>query len=58
MELDAWYQYEKWKAPIYVTGAQNDNAFTVQVKFFPKLRTKPVLTGLNGKTLSASGDSR
>ncbi|MGI4828504.1 MAG: capsule assembly Wzi family protein [Janthinobacterium lividum] len=54
VELDAWYQFEKWKAPIYVTGAQNDSVFTVQVKFFPKLRTQPdVQTGLNGKTLTA-----
>ena len=54
IELDAWYQYEKWKAPIYVAGAQNDNIFTVQVKFYPKLHTKPVL-GLNGKPLGAAG---
>lgn len=53
VELDAWYQYEKWKAPFYVTGAQNDNIFSVQVKFFPKLFTKPAL-GLNGRPLTAA----
>ena len=56
VELDASYQYEKWKAPIYVAGAQNDNIFTVQVKFFPKLRTRPVL--LNGKVMDAGGGGR
>ncbi len=50
VELDAWYQYEKWKAPVYVQGAQNDNIFTVQVKFFPKPRTRPALQSLNGKS--------
>lgn len=61
VELDAWYQFEKWKAPVYVPGAQNDSIFTVQVKFYPKLRTQPtVQTGLNGKVLTAqpSGGGR
>jgi hypothetical protein len=39
VELNAWYQHESWKAPIYLPGAQGNNAFTVQVTFFPKLRT-------------------
>ncbi len=55
VELNAWYQYEKWKAPIYVLTPQNNNIFTVQVKFFPKLRTQPVGLGLNGKPIDASG---
>ncbi len=37
VELDAWVQYEKWKAPVYKTGAQNDTAATVQVTFYPQL---------------------
>lgn len=57
IELNVWYQYEKWKAPIYQTNAQTNNIFTVQVKFFPKLRTKPVSLGLNGKPMDA-GNSR
>jgi len=39
VEMHAWYQHESWKAPIYLPGAQSNNAFTVQVSFFPKLRT-------------------
>jgi Capsule assembly protein Wzi len=39
VEVDAWFQHESWKAPIYLPGGQSDNAFTVQVTFFPKLRT-------------------
>jgi hypothetical protein len=39
IEAHAWYQYEGWKAPIDLPGAQNDNAFAVQVTFYPKLRT-------------------
>ncbi|HEV2645708.1 MAG TPA: capsule assembly Wzi family protein [Acidobacteriaceae bacterium] len=39
IEAHAWYQYESWKAPIYLPGAQNDNSFSMQVTFFPKLKT-------------------
>ncbi|MEO8738021.1 MAG: capsule assembly Wzi family protein [Edaphobacter sp.] len=39
LELNAWVQYEGWKAPIYLPGAQNDNTFAMQVTFFPKLKT-------------------
>ena len=39
VEMHAWYQHESWKAPIYLPGPQSSNAFTVQVSFFPKLRT-------------------
>jgi hypothetical protein len=41
IELNAWLQYEHWKAPIYVAGPQNDTTIAVQVKFFPKLHTMP-----------------
>jgi hypothetical protein len=37
-ELNAWYQYEKWKAPIYLPGAQNDSVGTVQLTWLPKLK--------------------
>jgi hypothetical protein len=40
VELNAWFQYERWKAPIYLPGARNDTATAVQVTFFPKLKTK------------------
>jgi hypothetical protein len=39
IEARAWYQFERWKAPIYLPGAQNDNAFSVQITFFPQLKT-------------------
>ncbi len=39
VEVNGWYQHERWVAPIYMTGVQSNNAFTVQVTFFPKLRT-------------------
>ncbi len=38
LELHAWYQHEGWKAPIYLTGPQNNNVFTAQVTFFPALK--------------------
>ncbi len=47
IELDAWYQYEHWIAPVYVTTHQTDNVFAFQFTFYPKLRT--VGTHLNGK---------
>jgi hypothetical protein len=39
IELNATYQHEAWKAPIYLSGAQSNNAFTLQLTFFPKLKT-------------------
>ncbi len=39
IELNASYQHEAWKAPIYLPGAQSNNAFTAQITFFPKLHT-------------------
>ena len=41
VELNAFYMHEGWKAPIYKAGAQSDNTFSVQVTFFPKLKTTP-----------------
>jgi hypothetical protein len=39
IEVSEWFQHEGWKAPIYKSGAQSDNTVTVQVTFFPKLKT-------------------
>jgi hypothetical protein len=39
VEINAWFQHERWVAPIYLAGAQSNNAFTLQVTFFPKLKT-------------------
>ena len=37
IEMDAWVQYERWKAPIYKSGAQSDTTATVQFTFYPEL---------------------
>jgi len=34
-ELRGLVQYERWKAPVYKTGLQNDTAVTVQMIWFP-----------------------
>ena len=39
-ELNASYQYERWKAPVYLAGAQNDSVGSFQITYFPKLHTK------------------
>jgi len=50
IELDAWFQYEAWKAPIYIANANNannhDTVIAAQFTWYPRLRTAP---GLNGK---------
>jgi hypothetical protein len=42
VELNAWVQLERWKAPIYIlkenNGANFDNVVAVQVTWYPKLR--------------------
>jgi hypothetical protein len=44
IELDAWLQYERWKAPIYIAkpnnAANNDTIAAIQVTWFPKLHTE------------------
>jgi hypothetical protein len=39
VEMNAYYQYEGWKAPIYKSGLQKNNTISVQLTWFPKLRT-------------------
>ena len=39
-ELNAYVQYEGWKAPIYQSVLQKDTTVAAQVTWFPKLRTK------------------
>jgi len=41
IQLDAWLQYERWKAPVYKVGEQNNVVVAGQIKFFPKLHTVP-----------------
>jgi hypothetical protein len=42
IELDAWVQYERWKAPVYMphpnNGGNNDTVAAVQVTWYPRLR--------------------
>jgi hypothetical protein len=40
VELNAWFQHEGWKAPIYLPGLQTNNAAAVQVTFFPALKSR------------------
>ena len=41
LELNAWLQYERWQAPIYLPGPQSNTTTTVQLTWFPKLHTTP-----------------
>jgi hypothetical protein len=41
LELNAWVQYEGWKAPIYKPGLQKNTTASVQLTWFPKLHTYP-----------------
>lgn len=39
VELNAWVQYERWKAPFLLSGdtsAQNDTSISVQLTFYPR----------------------
>jgi len=42
LELDAWVQYEAWKAPIYLPGRQSDTSAAGQITWFPKLHHRPI----------------
>jgi hypothetical protein len=50
VELNAWLQYERWKAPfpengvnLYRTGLQQDTVVAAQFTWFPKLHNHPSL---------------
>ena len=38
IELNAWVQYEGWKAPVYKPGLQQNTSTAVQLTWYPKLR--------------------
>ncbi|MEO6830129.1 MAG: capsule assembly Wzi family protein [Acidobacteriaceae bacterium] len=38
VELNAWLQYEHWKAPVYKTGGQSDVTTNVQITWYPSLK--------------------
>jgi hypothetical protein len=50
IEVNAWLQYERWKAPIYITNPNNaanhDTVIAAQITWYPKLH---VLGNINGK---------
>ena len=41
LELNAWVQYEGWKAPVYKPGLQQDTTVAAQFTWFPKLHNYP-----------------
>ncbi len=43
VELNAWLQYEGWKAPVYIPGnaLNKDTTVAVQLTWFPKLHSDP-----------------
>ena len=41
VELNAWVQYEGWKAPVYKPGLQKDTSVAVQLTWYPKLHNYP-----------------
>jgi hypothetical protein len=43
LELNAWVQYEGWKAPAYKPGLQTNTAVAVQMTWYPKLKNYPKL---------------
>jgi hypothetical protein len=40
LELGAWVQIERWKAPIYKIGAQNDASMAFQLSWYPMAAQK------------------
>ncbi len=38
LELNASFQYERWKAPVYKTGPQSDVTTNVQITWYPELK--------------------
>ena len=39
LELDAWAQYEQWKAPVYKAGGNSNTIISGQLTWYPKLHT-------------------
>ncbi len=42
LELNAWYQFERWKAPIYLPGQQGSTTTAVQLTYHPGLKTRTI----------------
>ena len=43
VELNAWVQYEGWKAPAYKPGLQQNTSVAVELTWYPKLKNYPTL---------------
>jgi hypothetical protein len=43
VELNAWVQYEGWKAPIYKDGLQKNTSVAVKLTWYPKLHNYPAV---------------
>jgi hypothetical protein len=41
VEMNAWVQYEGWKAPVYKTGKQSNTAIAFQMTWYPQLKHYP-----------------
>lgn len=41
VEMNAWVQYEGWKAPVYKTGKQSNTAIAFQLTWYPQLKRYP-----------------
>ena len=39
VELNGWVQIERWKAPVYLPGLQENTTAAFQITWFPKLRS-------------------
>jgi len=42
VEMNAWVQYEGWKAPFYKTGKQSNTAVAFQLTWYPQLKRYPL----------------
>ena len=42
VELNGWFQYETWKAPAYKAGQQSDATTSIQLTYFPALKTRRI----------------
>jgi len=42
VELNGWFQYETWKAPAYKAGQQSDTTTSIQLTYFPALKTRRI----------------
>jgi hypothetical protein len=41
-EVNAWVQFERWKAPIYLEGLRSNTTASFQLSYFPKLHSSTV----------------